>query len=178
MAQRWWTLAKHDMDNRLAEAGHTLTWKQLPRPTLNHALAFEGTCRDCGATVTIGSGWSSCGTVRDARNSACSGPGTKILTDVEQDRASELTDQAAGEYLQALTDAGITPVRPRAPFRNPLAPQDECGLMSKDGHTCIRRLNKRGTHNCNEWGGGDDHVGTHPDSQFTHPFSDDDLLLA
>jgi hypothetical protein len=49
--------------------------------------------------------------------------------------------------------------------------------MSKDGYTCIRRLNKRGTHNLNEWGG-PGHVGTHPDDDFTRPFSDDDLLLA
>jgi hypothetical protein len=178
MAQRWWTLAKQDMDTQVVDRGHTLTWKRLPRPTTDHALCFEGTCRDCGATVTIGSGWSSCATIRDARNSDCSGPGTAVLTEVEQNRATELAGEVIGEYLQALTDAGIAPVRPRAPFRNPLAPEGQCGLMNKDGYTCIRRLNKRGTHNGNEWGGADGHVGTHPDDDFTRPFSDDDLLLA
>ncbi|WP_033024169.1 hypothetical protein, partial [Streptomyces capuensis] len=76
MTQRWWTLGKQHMDTQVAERGHTLTWKRLPRPTTNHALRFEGTCTDCGATVTIGSTWSSCSTIRDARNTTCSGPGT------------------------------------------------------------------------------------------------------
>ncbi|MGY4928769.1 hypothetical protein [Streptomyces sp. 900105755] len=41
------------MKTQVADRGHTLTWKQEPRPTLNHApLAFESTCRNCGATVT------------------------------------------------------------------------------------------------------------------------------
>ncbi|MCF1592481.1 hypothetical protein [Streptomyces muensis] len=178
MAQRWWTLAKQDMNTQVADRGHTLTWKQVPRPTLDHALAFEGTCRDCGATVTIGSGWSSCGTVRDARSSDCSGPGTAVLTQLEQDRSAELTGEAVGEYLQALADAGITPARPQEPFRNPLAPEGQCGLMSTDGYTCIRRLNKRGTHRGNEWGGPHGHVGTHPDDDFTRPFDNDKLLMA
>jgi hypothetical protein len=34
------------MKIQVADRGHTLTWKQEPRPTLNHALAFEGTCRN------------------------------------------------------------------------------------------------------------------------------------
>ncbi|MDX3165902.1 hypothetical protein PV516_19130 [Streptomyces scabiei] len=177
MAQRWWTLAKQDMATQVADRGHTLTWKQIPRPTLNHALAFEGTCCDCGATVTIGSGWSSCATIRDARNSDCSGPGTAALTEVEQDRAGELANEVIGEFLETLADLGITPTRPKEPFRDPFAPEGRCGLMSKDGYTCNRRLNRRGTHNLNEWSG-PDHVGTHPDDDFTMPFSDDDLLLA
>ncbi|MFF3277147.1 hypothetical protein ACFYWU_40455 [Streptomyces chrestomyceticus] len=183
MAQRWWTLAKQDMDTQVADRGHTLTWKRLPRPTADHALCFKGTCRDCGATVTIGSGWSSCATIRDARKNECSGPGTAVLTKVEQDRDDELTGEAIGKYLQALADAGIAPTRPLArplaPFRNPLAPADRCGLMNTDGYTCKLRLNKRGTHNLNETGGRPElHVGTHPDDAFTRPFSDDDLLLA
>lgn len=101
-----------------------------------------------------------------------------ILTQVEQERASELFAEAVGEYVQDLEDAGITYVRPKAPFRNPLAPANECGLMSRDGYTCSRRLNKRDTHNMSGAGSGPDHVGTHPDDDFTMPFTDDDLLMA
>ena len=50
--------------------GHTLTWKRLPREPKGHALAFEGTCGDCGATVEIGKGWSSCRTIRNARDTS------------------------------------------------------------------------------------------------------------
>lgn len=176
MAQQWWTLSKQHMNETAEANGHTLTWKRQPRPSKEHALVFEGTCTDCGATVQIGNGWSSCATIRNARDEQCTGVGTAVLTEIEQERASELFADAAGEYRQALQDAGITFTRPQAPFRNPLAPADQCGLMSRDGYTCKRRLNKRGTHNLNEWGGGDSHVGTHPDDDYTMPFSDDDLL--
>ncbi|GAA3808622.1 hypothetical protein ACFQ0G_53210 [Streptomyces chiangmaiensis] len=176
MAQQWWTLGKQHMNEVASKNGHTLTWKRLPRESKDHALVFEGTCTDCGATVEIGRGWSSCATIRNARDEACSGPGTALLTAVEQERASELFAEAVGEYVQALEDAGVTFTRPMAPFRNPLAPEGECGLMSRDGYTCNRRLNKRGTHNLNEWSG-PDHIGTHPDDDFTMPFGDDDLLL-
>lgn len=178
MAQQWWTLAKQDMNETAEANGHTLTWKRLPRPSKEHALCFEGTCTDCGATVTIGSMWSSCASIRDARNSTCSGPGTAIVTDVEQDHADDVAAEAIGEYLQALADADIVPTRSQAPFRNPLAPAGQCGLMSTDGYTCTRRLNRHGAHNGNEWGGSDGHVGSRPDDDFTHRFSDDDLLTA
>jgi hypothetical protein len=175
--QQWWTPAKQDMTERTAALGHTLTWKRRPRPA-GTALAFEGTCGDCGATVEIGASWSSCGTIRDARREQCSGPGTAVLTEIEADRSSELFGEAVADYLQALDDAGITFERPKEPFRNPEARDGECGLMSRDGYTCIRRLNRRGTHNLNEWGGPDGHVGTHPGAGFTNPFTDDDLLYA
>ena len=177
MAQQWWTEGKQYMNEVAGENGHTLTWKRQPRPSKEHALIFEGTCTDCGATVQIDRYASTCATIRDARNTTCSGPGTAALTEIEQERASELFAEAVGEYVQALEDAGVTFTRGQAPFRNPLAPEGECGLMSRDGYTCNRRLNKRGTHNLNEWSG-PDHVGTHPDDDFTAPFTDNDLLLA
>ena len=177
MAQQWWTLGKQHINEQADANGHTLTWKRLPRPSKDHCLVYEGTCTDCGATVQIGKSWSSCATIRDARTATCSGAGTDVLTEVEQERASALFSEVLGEYVQALEDAGITYSRPQAPFRNPLAPEGECGLMSTDGYTCHRRLNRRGTHDrsgqC-----GPDHVGTHPDRDFTAPFSDDDLLMA
>lgn len=179
MAKQWWTLGKEHMNEVAGSNGHTLTWKRLPRPSKEHALVFEGTCTDCGATVNIGSGWSSCSTIRNARDEQCSGPGTAVLTEVEQERSTELVGEAIGEYVQALKDAGVTFAHPQAPFRNPLAPEGQCGLMSRDGYTCTRRLNRRGTHNrSNEAGVPDRHVGTHPDDDFTMPFSDDDLLMA
>lgn len=117
MAQQWWTLGKQHMNETATANGHTLTWKRLPRPSKDHALAFEGTCTDCGATVEIGSGWSSCATIRDARNETCSGPGTAVLTEVEAARASELFAEALGEYVQALAGAGVVYTDPQAPFR-------------------------------------------------------------
>src|SRR3954466_3782082 len=163
MAQQWWTLSKQHMDKVAGSNGHTLTWKRLPRPSKDHALVFEGTCTDCGATVQIDRYASTCATIRNARDETCSGPGTAVLTDIEQDRASDQFSELVGEYMQALQDAGITYVRTQVPFRNPLAPEGDCGLMSRDGYTCTRRLNKRGTHNMSGVGSGPDHVGTHPD---------------
>ncbi|MGW0948517.1 hypothetical protein ACWD4O_39005 [Streptomyces sp. NPDC002623] len=177
MAQQWWTDGKQYMNETAEANGHTLTWNRLPRESRDHALIFEGTCTDCGATVRIDRYSSSTTGVRDARNDTCSGAGTAVLTEIEQERADDLADEAIREYLEALADAGITFERPQVPFRNPLIPADRCGLMSRDGHTCTRRLNKRGTHNRNEWGGPDGHVGTRPDDNHTWPFSDDDLLL-
>ncbi|MFD3579537.1 hypothetical protein [Streptomyces sp. NPDC058644] len=84
--------------------------------------------------------------------------------------------KSVGEFVQALQAAGVTPAPVQAPFRNPLAPDGECGLMSRDGYTCIRRLNKQGTHNRREWGS-PNRIGTHPDRNCTAPFTDDDLLL-
>jgi len=178
MAQQWWTEGKQWMNEVAGKNGHTLTWKRLPRPSKEHVLIFEGTCTDCGATVQIDRYASTCATIRDARNETCTGPGTTVLTDIEQQRASELFNEAVGEYVQELQDAGVTFTRVQVPFRNPLAPENECGLMSRDGYTCTRRLNKRGTHNMSGVGSGPDHVGTHPDDTCTMPFGDDELLLA
>lgn len=174
MAQQWWTLSKEWMNEVAGSNGHTLTWKRRPRPSKEHALVFEGTCTDCGATVCIDRYSSSTTGIRDARNETC----TAVLTEIEQEHENEQAGEVIGEYLKALADAGITFTRVQVPFRNPLAPEGQCGLMSRDGHTCIRRLNKRGTHNGNEWGGPDGHVGTHPESRFTSPFDNDDLLMA
>lgn len=175
MAQRWWTLAKQAMNGQVADLGHTLAWKRLPREA-GTALVFEGSCRACGASVQIGEAWSSCRGVRDARHESCSGPGTAVLTEVEAERSAELMGEATGAYLQALAEAGITEVPAKVPFRNPLAPAGQCGLMSTDGHTCIRRLTKRGTHHRGEWSDPDVHVGSHPEAKFTAPFRNDALL--
>ncbi|TQE20214.1 hypothetical protein Sipo8835_33560 [Streptomyces ipomoeae] len=130
MAQQWWIIGKQRMNEVASQNGHTLTRKRLPRESKDHALVFEGTCADCGATVEIGKGWSSCATIRNARDEACSGPGTAVLTEVEEERASELFAEAVGEYVQALKDASATFTRPKAPFRDPLAAEGTCGLMS------------------------------------------------
>lgn len=88
MAQRWWTLAKQHRDTQIADRGHTLTWKRVPRPTPNHVLAFEGICRDFGATVTIGSGWSPSAKISGARN----GPSYRLKNRLQ---AIEREDEAA-----------------------------------------------------------------------------------
>lgn len=177
MAQQWWTEAKHYINEIAGGLGHTLTWKRLPRPSKDHALVFEGACQDCGATVRVDRHATTTAGVRDARSTICTGPGTAILTEIEQERVDEGTAVLVADYLTALAEAGLTPERPKAPFRNPLAPEGTCGLMSRDGYTCTRRLNKHGTHNLREWNS-PNHVGTHPDARSTAPFTDNDLLTA
>ncbi|MER5257948.1 hypothetical protein [Streptomyces sp. NPDC002855] len=141
---------------------------------MNHAVVFEGTCTDCAATIQIGSGWSSCATIRNARDEPCTGPGIAALTEVEQERAT--VPQVRRRVRASPPGRRRHPAPVQAPFRNPLAPDGECGLMSRDGCTCIRRLNKQGTHNRREWGS-PNRIGTHPDRKCTAPFTDDDLLL-
>lgn len=176
--EQWWTEGKRYMNERTAKLGHTLAWKRLPRPA-GTLLVFEGTCTDCGATVTIDRTSSSAGSSpRCARDVECTGPGTAVLTEIEQKHASEEFNGIAATFVEALATAGITFERPKVPFRSPFAPEGQCGLVSKDGYTCIRSLNKRGTHNGNEWGGPHGHVGTHPDDDHTRPFTEDDVLYA
>lgn len=102
--QQWWTLAKQRMDTEVGKLGHTLTWKQLPREA-GCALIFEGTCTGCGATVEVGNGSSSCATIRDARTATCSGPGTVVLTDIEQAHSSERFADLVRDYLAATDGA-------------------------------------------------------------------------
>jgi hypothetical protein len=98
--QQWWTLAKADMNETAVGNGHAITWKRLPRDP-GCALVFEATCGDCGATVCIGELWSSCGTIRDARRTRCSGPGTAILTDIEAERDADVFSGLLDDYLTA-----------------------------------------------------------------------------
>ncbi|MGW3308349.1 hypothetical protein ACWDG9_17385 [Streptomyces sp. NPDC001073] len=175
--QQWWTPAQASMNTETDQFGHTLTWKRLPREA-SHALVFEATCTNRGATVSIGSGWSACATVRDARREPRSGPGTAALTKVEQAYRSEEFREMLVEDGQALQDAGITLERPPRPFRSPLAAEGTCRATSQDGYTRIRRLNKRGTRSLTEYGPAEWHVGTRPGAGFTNPFSDDDVLYA
>ncbi|NKQ59054.1 hypothetical protein HFP15_40050 [Amycolatopsis sp. K13G38] len=72
-----------------------------------HAYFWEGRCEHCGATVSVGSGWSSCPGVRDARHVACSGPGTAVLTEIEieTERAHELAAAAVREFGRNVADA-------------------------------------------------------------------------
>lgn len=92
-------LGRQDMDKRCSKAGHTMAWKLAPNANRKGwAYYFLGDCTDCGATVSTGSAWSSCSGVRDARHTHCSGPGTSILTAIEQARLHDLTAAAIRRF--------------------------------------------------------------------------------
>lgn len=162
MAGNWRTeelaLTKDDVTRQAAALGHTLTWR-------NHrGYTSEGECGDCGATVTVGLGYTSCATVRDARTASCSGAGTAVLTEVEEQHSVELIGQAVDAYLGDLADAGISLDRPVL-FRDPFAPLGTCGAMSKVGSTCALTPH-------------DDtpHIGPIPGTDLYVPFDDEDAL--
>jgi hypothetical protein len=97
-------LQRDDMAKHIRKLGHrTMTWKLAPNSRRRgHAYHWLGMCEDCGAEVSVGASWSSCPSVRDARHDRCSGPGTKVLTEIEAARASELIAAAGAEFLKAV----------------------------------------------------------------------------
>jgi hypothetical protein len=52
----------------------------------------------------IGSAWSSCGGVRDARHVGCSGPGTAVLTDIEEAHVADLFAAAVADFLWEINE--------------------------------------------------------------------------
>ncbi|MFD8492420.1 hypothetical protein [Amycolatopsis sp. NPDC059657] len=91
---------RDDYNQALTARGHAMRWR-LGTNALRrgHAYFWEGRCVHCGAEMSIGSAWSSCGGVRDARDVACSGPGTAVLTEIETGRSADLVAAAVGEFL-------------------------------------------------------------------------------
>jgi hypothetical protein len=99
---------RDDVTVRASELGHSMTWKPGPNATRRgYAFFFEGECKHCGARASAGSSWSSCSGIRDARRVECSGPGTKVLTEIETERAHQLVAdavQAFGEQVRRNID--------------------------------------------------------------------------
>lgn len=90
---------RDDVNARASRLGHDMTWRLGPNATRRgFAYFFAGECGDCGARATAGVAWSSCDGVRDARREPCSGPGTKALTEVEDERCRQLVAEAVREF--------------------------------------------------------------------------------
>lgn len=102
--------AREDWDLRARGRGHLLCW-QLGATALRRGYAYvwDGRCGHCGAELTVGWSWTSCPGVRDARDVACSVPGTAVLTEIETERAGQLLGEAIVAYVTViapvLTDA-------------------------------------------------------------------------
>lgn len=90
-------ISREDWNARTTELGHTISW------SFDRACkTYTGECSDCGARILVRSCSTSCDGVRDARSTECSGPGTKILTEIEQARCSELIGAALADFRRAI----------------------------------------------------------------------------
>lgn len=102
---------RDDIDQQARNLGHTMTWQLGPGSNRKgNAYYFVSECDHCGARATAGPTWSSCDGIRDARRETCSGPGTKVLTEIEHQRSLELLGEAVAEFgaqvQQNLRDIG------------------------------------------------------------------------
>jgi hypothetical protein len=78
---------RDDLTERAGRLGHTMTWKLGPNSARRgFAYHFVGECQHCGASAVAYDGGSSCRGIIDARHAGCSGPGTKVLTEIETER--------------------------------------------------------------------------------------------
>ncbi|MFE3178686.1 hypothetical protein ACFXPA_44135 [Amycolatopsis sp. NPDC059090] len=83
-------VVRDDYTRSLARKGHAMAWT-LGRNARRkgHAYFWEGRCTRCGAEISVAADSISCPGARDARKTRCSGPGTAVLTDIENARAAE-----------------------------------------------------------------------------------------
>lgn len=96
---------RDDLDQRAQVLGHSMIWELGAESNKRgHCYHFVGRCSDCGAMASAFRGGSSCPSVRDARKVACSGPGTAILTEIEESRSADLIAGAVAAFGQAVTD--------------------------------------------------------------------------
>lgn len=63
-----------------------------------HVYFWEGRREHCGAEISVGSGWSSCSGIRDARREICSGAGTAALTAIETEHVHDQLADAVREF--------------------------------------------------------------------------------
>lgn len=104
--EREWARAnKDEHDEKAREMGHVMTWRLGPDANRKgHNYHFVGECDNCGASMIVASSFTTCAGFRDARREACSGPGTKILTEIEHQRSLELLGEALADFVR---DAGL-----------------------------------------------------------------------
>lgn len=94
--------ARDEYHVKLTAAGHKVAWK-LGENAMRKGWAYTwcGTCENCGGNMSIGSTWTSTTSVVDLRNTECAGPGTHVLTGIEQARFSELLAPAVAAFAVA-----------------------------------------------------------------------------
>lgn len=98
-----WALgSRDDADKEATAAGHHLDWTEMQG-------GWSGTCGDCGANVVAFAGGTSSRSTRDARTADCGGPGTSILTQIEDERFAQLVDQDANRFEAELDEAWDEP---------------------------------------------------------------------
>lgn len=96
---------QREHDGRATAAGHALAWRMGENATRRgHAYFLVGECGRCGAVVTVGASWSSSYGSRDARDVPCSGPGTALLTEIENTRLSELVAEAVARFGEEINE--------------------------------------------------------------------------
>lgn len=91
------------MDQQARGLGHQLDWR--PEPGCwrkGRAYRLVGTCVHCAGNVIAGVMHSSCTSVVDCRRDRCGGPGTYVLTEIEQNRCRELVADAVAEFGRAV----------------------------------------------------------------------------
>lgn len=98
---------RDDHDTAARNLGHALTWKLAPNATrAGHAYYYIGTCANCAGVVHVGASWSSTPSlVVDPRHDRCGGPGTSVLTEIEQGRVHELVAPAVADFGAAVRTA-------------------------------------------------------------------------
>lgn len=100
----WASDARADWHSKLAAAGHTMSW-QLSGDEPGHCPEWQGTCGDCGANIGVSAASSSCWRLgKDAREGACSGPGTAWQDEMLRDRQHSRLDGAVSQFGQAVKD--------------------------------------------------------------------------
>lgn len=97
------TLNRDEWDERLRKAGHTMAWRLAPNShRAGWAYQWIGDCTDCGANIIVDWCSTTCQSVRDARHVDCSGPGTAVLTEIEDARFAEHIADAVSEFGAAM----------------------------------------------------------------------------
>lgn len=98
------TATRDDLDTFARALGHQLTWRLGEHPLRRgYAYRWDARCEHCGAAVSAFRCGSSCLGIRDARHDPCSGPGTAVLTEIEEHRVGELITQAVRNFGWAIT---------------------------------------------------------------------------
>lgn len=99
------TAGKDDWHQKLAAAGHDMAWDL---EDLGHGTCatWYGTCRHCGAGMSVDHGGTSAGRngFRVARDAECRGPGTAWQDEMQMDLARERIAGAVAQFGQEVKD--------------------------------------------------------------------------
>lgn len=97
--------ARDEFTGHAQVRGHAMRWQLGENARkVGYAYFWNGQCRHCGAEVSIGSCWSSCRGVRDARAVGCSGAGTHVLTEIEAKHVHRAMHAAVARYATEVAE--------------------------------------------------------------------------